>query len=142
MVPILSQGVFISPVNINGTVQVEFVEFEQPLDFDVHDESMFQTSDPRFEFPLTEADVTWINSLFTLPEKLEIRTRKEYRLLTDNEREDFHRAINMLKNDTVGTERGNDLIKQCIISDTVNVHILQTLLKLKPKMDMNVKLRY
>lgn len=99
-------------------MQVEFVEFEQPLDFDVHDESMFQTSDPRFEFPLTEADVTWINSLFTLPEKLEIRTRKEYRLLTDNEREDFHRAINMLKNDTVGTKRGNDLIKQCIISDT------------------------
>lgn len=97
----VGQGVFINPVNTNGTVRVEFVEFEQPLDFDIHDESMFATSDPRFEFPLTEADVTWLNSLFSLPEEGETRERKEYRLLTEEEREYFHRAVNMLKNDTV-----------------------------------------
>lgn len=99
---IVGQGVFINPVNTNGTLTVEFVEFEQPLDFDIHDESMFATSDPRFEFPLTEADVMWLNSLFSLPEEGETRERKEYRLLTEEEREDFHRAVNMLKNDTVG----------------------------------------
>lgn len=98
------QGVFINPVNTNGTVRVEFVEFEQPLDFDIHDESMFATSDPRFEFPLTEADITWLNSLFSLPEEGETRGRKEYRLLTEEEREDFHKAVNMLKNDTVAIQ--------------------------------------
>lgn len=98
------QGVFINPVNTNGTVRVEFVEFEQPLDFDIHDESMFATSDPRFEFPLTEADITWLNSLFSLPEEGETRERKEYRLLTEEEREDFHKAVNMLKNDTVAIQ--------------------------------------
>lgn len=82
-------------------MRVEFVEFEQPLDFDIHDESMFATSDPRFEFPLTKADVTWLNSLFSLPEEGETRERKEYRLLTEEEREYLHRAVNMLKNDTV-----------------------------------------
>ncbi|XP_061196383.1 putative tyrosinase-like protein tyr-3 [Saccostrea echinata] len=107
---ILGQGVFINPVNINGSVKVEFVEFEQPLDFDIHDESMFATSDPRFEFPLTEADVTWLNSLFTLPEQGETRVRKEYRLLTEEERNNFHTAINMLKNDSTVSLNKYDLL--------------------------------
>lgn len=97
----MGQGVFINPVNINGTVKIEFLEFEQALDFDIHDESMFATSDPRFEFPLTEIDISWLNSLFILPKKGETRIRKEYRLLSDKERENFHAAVNLLKNDSV-----------------------------------------
>jgi hypothetical protein len=104
MTYIVSQGVFINPVNINGTVKIEFVEFEQELDFDIHDESLFMTSDPRFEFPLTEVDISWLNSLFILPKEGETRIRKEYRLLSDRERENFHAAVNLLKNDSVSSK--------------------------------------
>ena len=41
----------------------------------------------------------WLNSLFKLPEGT--RIRKEYRLLTDEEREKYHDAFKQLKNDKV-----------------------------------------
>ena len=41
----------------------------------------------------------WLNSLFKLPEGP--RIRKEYRLLTDEEREKYHDAFKQLKNDKV-----------------------------------------
>lgn len=41
----------------------------------------------------------WLNTLFKLPEGP--RTRKEYRLLTDEERYRFHDAIIRMRNDTV-----------------------------------------
>ena len=41
----------------------------------------------------------WLNSLFTIPEGP--RIRKEYRLLTDEERARYHDAFIQLRNDTV-----------------------------------------
>lgn len=62
---------------------------------------MFVILDLRFEFLLIEVDVIWLNFLFFLLEEGEIRERKEYRLLIEEEREYFYRVVNMLKNDTV-----------------------------------------
>lgn len=62
---------------------------------------MFVILDLRFEFLLIEVDVIWLNFLFFLLEEGEIRERKEYRLLIEEEREDFYKVVNMLKNDTV-----------------------------------------
>ncbi|WAR12150.1 hypothetical protein MAR_026330 [Mya arenaria] len=49
--------------------------------------------DPRF--------LNWLNSLFYIPPEGEIRVRKEYRMLTDTERNNFHNSIRALKQDTV-----------------------------------------
>lgn len=62
---------------------------------------MFVILDLKFEFLLIEVDVIWLNFLFFLLEEGEIRERKEYRLLIEEEREYFYRVVNMLKNDTV-----------------------------------------
>ncbi|XP_063441071.1 putative tyrosinase-like protein tyr-1 [Mytilus trossulus] len=43
--------------------------------------------------------VQWMNGLFYLPPDGQLRVRKEYRTLTDTERNDFHRALVMLKRD-------------------------------------------
>lgn len=48
--------------------------------------------DPRF--------LSWLNSLFYLPPEGELRVRKEYRMLSDTERNNFHTAIRLLKQDT------------------------------------------
>lgn len=45
--------------------------------------------------------VQWMNGLFYLPQEGQLRVRKEYRTLTDQERNDFHRAIVLLKRDRV-----------------------------------------
>lgn len=45
--------------------------------------------------------VQWMNGLFYLPPDGQLRVRKEYRTLTDTERNDFHRALVMLKRDRV-----------------------------------------
>ncbi|KAL3859844.1 hypothetical protein ACJMK2_010034 [Sinanodonta woodiana] len=42
----------------------------------------------------------WLNSLFYLPPEGELRVRKEYRMLTDMERNNFHQAMRLLKMDT------------------------------------------
>jgi hypothetical protein len=44
-----------------------------------------------------------MNGLFYLPPEGDLRVRKEYRTLTDQERNDFHRAVVMLKRDRVST---------------------------------------
>lgn len=56
---------------------------------------IFRSLDPRF--------LNWLNSLFYLPPEGELRVRKEYRMLTDQERNNFHNAIRLLKQDTVST---------------------------------------
>uniref|UniRef100_A0A8W8JXK3 Tyrosinase copper-binding domain-containing protein n=1 Tax=Magallana gigas TaxID=29159 RepID=A0A8W8JXK3_MAGGI len=43
--------------------------------------------------------VQWMNGLFYLPRGNELRVRKEYRLLSDEERRSYHQAILLLKND-------------------------------------------
>lgn len=53
----------------------------------------FRSLDPRF--------LSWLNSLFYLPPEGELRVRKEYRMLSDTERNNFHTAIRLLKQDTV-----------------------------------------
>ncbi|XP_021358022.1 putative tyrosinase-like protein tyr-3 isoform X2 [Mizuhopecten yessoensis] len=63
-----------------------------------------------FEFPLTKQDVEWLSSLLRLPETGELRIRKEYRVLTDEERRDFHQALNILKNDTSVSLNKYDLL--------------------------------
>ncbi|KAK3085777.1 hypothetical protein FSP39_008591 [Pinctada imbricata] len=94
------QGVFIHPFKKNGKTEIELIKIEPSLDFDVHNESMFRSPESaKFEFPLTKADIQWLNSLFVLPAKNERRVRKEYRTLSEEERETFHRAINALKHD-------------------------------------------
>lgn len=45
--------------------------------------------------------VQWMNGLFYLPRGNELRVRKEYRLLSDEERRNYHQAILLLKNDRV-----------------------------------------
>jgi hypothetical protein len=47
--------------------------------------------------------VQWMNGLFYLPRGNELRVRKEYRLLSDEERRNYHQAILLLKNDRVHT---------------------------------------
>ena len=47
--------------------------------------------------------IVWMNSLFYIPNDRNVRVRKEYRLMTDTERRDYHRAIIMLKNDRVSS---------------------------------------
>ncbi|XP_052232072.1 putative tyrosinase-like protein tyr-1 [Dreissena polymorpha] len=54
--------------------------------------AMNRSLDPRF--------LNWLNSLFYLPPEGEIRIRKEYRVLSDQERNNFHNAIRLLKQDT------------------------------------------
>ena len=95
---------FLRPVKKGDKTEIEVIKIKPTLDFDVHDESMFQSPESaKFEFPLTKKDVDWLNSLFELPNDNELRIRKEYRMLTEDEREALHRAINTLKNDTVST---------------------------------------
>jgi len=53
----------------------------------------FRSLDPRF--------LNWLNSLFYLPPEGELRVRKEYRMLTDQERNNFHNSVRLLKQDTV-----------------------------------------
>ncbi|KAL5022793.1 hypothetical protein ScPMuIL_001948 [Solemya velum] len=43
--------------------------------------------------------VTWMNSLFYLPPDGQLRIRKEYRMMTNQERNDYHRAVLLLKQD-------------------------------------------
>ncbi|XP_069113593.1 putative tyrosinase-like protein tyr-1 [Argopecten irradians] len=59
----------------------------------------FQTSTRSRSLALNPEFVRWINTLFYLPPEGQLRYRKEYRLLTDQERGDFHRALLMLKED-------------------------------------------
>ena len=49
--------------------------------------------------PINEKGQQWLNTLFKIPDKP--RIRKEYRLLTDEEREIYHDAFIQMKNDTV-----------------------------------------
>lgn len=60
----------------------------------------------RLQFRTTNSNlnprfVQWMNGLFYLPPEGDLRVRKEYRTLTDQERNDFHRAVVMLKRDRV-----------------------------------------
>ena len=49
--------------------------------------------------PIDPEGQKWLNSLFKIPESP--RIRKEYRLLTDKERERYHDAFVQLRNDKV-----------------------------------------
>jgi hypothetical protein len=61
----------------------------------------FRSLDPRF--------LNWLNSLFFLPPEGELRVRKEYRMLTDAERNNFHNSIRLLKQDTVSKQNENTI---------------------------------
>ena len=49
--------------------------------------------------PIGTRGQKWLNTLFKIPDKP--RIRKEYRLLTDEERKIYHDAFIQMKNDTV-----------------------------------------
>lgn len=57
-------------------------------------------------FNVTKETIEWFNRLTWHPTKRHkrqsVRLRREYRMLEDFERANFHRAIQMLKTDTVG----------------------------------------
>ncbi|KAH3768626.1 hypothetical protein DPMN_169846 [Dreissena polymorpha] len=53
-------------------------------------------------FPIRPQDQAWIDTLFYIPR--EPRVRREYRMLTEEQRNTFHQAFVALKNDTVCTE--------------------------------------
>lgn len=57
--------------------------------------------------------VQWMNGLFYLPRGNELRVRKEYRLLSDEERRNYHQAILLLKNDRV-----HSIIHTIMVSNT------------------------
>lgn len=70
---------FLPPPEIQAQLTTTFATINRSLD-------------PRF--------LNWLNSLFYLPLDGELRVRKEYRMLTDQERNNFHNAIVLLKQDT------------------------------------------
>jgi hypothetical protein len=58
-----------------------------------------ETKEVGEDFPIRESDQEWLNSLFYLPS--EPRVRKEYRMLTEEERTQFNDAFVKMKNDRV-----------------------------------------
>ncbi|XP_069113185.1 putative tyrosinase-like protein tyr-3 [Argopecten irradians] len=109
----MASAAFIRPVIYpNGTIGVDVIQTGDriviPGDSNNPEEDEIDMG--AFEFPLTKEDIAWLSSLLHLPEKGEIRTRKEYRVLTDTERQEFHLALNILKNDTSVSLNKYDLL--------------------------------
>ncbi|KAK3581167.1 hypothetical protein CHS0354_024700 [Potamilus streckersoni] len=50
------------------------------------------------EYSISKKDQEWLNNLFRFPDRP--RTRKEYRMMTDEERHNFHKAFHLMRNDT------------------------------------------
>lgn len=53
-------------------------------------------------FPIRPQDQAWLDTLFYIPR--EPRVRREYRMLTQDQRDTFHQAFVALKNDKVCRE--------------------------------------
>lgn len=59
------------------------------------------TAEIDYEVGITETDLQWLGTLLVLQLEGEVRIRKEYRQMSDEEREQFHNAVNLLKEDKV-----------------------------------------
>ncbi|XP_063440817.1 putative tyrosinase-like protein tyr-3 [Mytilus trossulus] len=122
-----SKSFFIHSSVVNGKKKIVATEVNSTASSfgNTRPKTAAEPKSEKFEIPLSSVDQEWLGSLLYHPNESDIRLRKEYRQLSEKEREDLNVAFNLLKNDTSVSLNKYDLLANIHARSSANANAHQ-----------------